>query len=144
MTRSSNIFEFLVLFERFEEFRFHFSFHTNLNFGESLIMAITNGNSHSQLRDGNQIKHGERLLSQVIDTWAAEDPDYIVGMMAKSNSNSVPLDFINLSLSQLANAVNYTSHWLDKTLDTKAGDMPRQFHSSVCRISATGPCITHP
>ncbi|TVY94169.1 Non-canonical non-ribosomal peptide synthetase [Lachnellula willkommii] len=72
--------------------------------------------------NGNQIKHGQRLLPQVIDAWATEDPDYIVGMMAKSNSNSIPLDFINLSVSQLANAVNYTSYWLDETLGVKAGD----------------------
>ncbi|TVY15970.1 Non-canonical non-ribosomal peptide synthetase FUB8 [Lachnellula arida] len=72
--------------------------------------------------NGNQIKHGQRLLPQVIDAWATEDPDYIVGMMAKSNSNSIPLDFINFSVSQLANAVNYTSYWLDETLGVKAGD----------------------
>jgi hypothetical protein len=82
-------------------------------------MAIFNESSHSKLQNENQIKYGERLLPQVIDTWGAEDPDYIVGMMAKSNFNSVPLDFINLSVGQLANAVNYTSRWLDETLGTK-------------------------
>ncbi|TVY44200.1 Non-canonical non-ribosomal peptide synthetase [Lachnellula occidentalis] len=85
------------------------------------MTAVIDKDSDFEVQNGNHIKHGERLLPQVIDTWAAEDPDYIVGMMAKSNSDSIPLDFINLSVSQLSNAVNYTSYWLDETLDTKAG-----------------------
>ncbi|TVY41165.1 Non-canonical non-ribosomal peptide synthetase [Lachnellula subtilissima] len=86
------------------------------------MIAVVDEKLHSKVQNGNQIKHGERLLPQVIDTWAEEDPGYIVGMMAKSNSNYIPLDFINLSVSQLANAINYTSFWLDETLDTKEED----------------------
>lgn len=88
------------------------------------MAAAKDGNEDHppQIQNDNQIKHGERLLPQVIDTWAAEDPDHIVGMMAKSNYTTTPLPFINLTISQLANAINYTSHWLDKTLSPKPDD----------------------
>ncbi|TVY78174.1 Non-canonical non-ribosomal peptide synthetase FUB8 [Lachnellula suecica] len=74
---------------------------------------------HPQHLNENRPNYGERLLPQVLDTWAAEDPDYIVGIMAKSITHPIPLSFIHLSVSQLANAVNYMAHWLDRTFGTK-------------------------
>jgi acyl-CoA synthetase (AMP-forming)/AMP-acid ligase II len=85
-------------------------------------MATANGPSHPQDHHEYQTIYGGRLLPQVLDTWAAEDPNYVVGKMAKSDSNTVPLDFVNLSVSQLANAVNYASHWLNRTLNAKPKD----------------------
>ncbi|CAJ2511712.1 Uu.00g073370.m01.CDS01 [Anthostomella pinea] len=82
------------------------------------MASSVNGNSTSETQNGSQIKYGERLLPQVLDNWAAEDPDYIVGMMAKPESTTVPLDFTELSVSQLASTVDYTSHWLAKNLST--------------------------
>jgi len=85
-------------------------------------MATVNGRSHGEDDKAFLTHHRGRLLPQVLDTWASEDPNYVVGRMAKSNSGLVLLDFVNLSVSQLANAVNFASHWLNRTLTTNPND----------------------
>src|SRR5450756_1044059 len=62
------------------------------------------------------LNHGKQLLPHVLDKLAAEDPDHAVGIIA--NPGTMPnLTFTSLSSSQMANAVNFTSHWLRKLLD---------------------------
>ncbi|KAH6714590.1 hypothetical protein BKA61DRAFT_723382 [Leptodontidium sp. MPI-SDFR-AT-0119] len=60
-------------------------------------------------------KYGQRLLPNVIDDFAARDPDHMAGLTAKHNS-ALPMSFIPLTTSQLANAVNFTSHLIDEIL----------------------------
>ncbi|RDL29894.1 uncharacterized protein BP5553_10521 [Venustampulla echinocandica] len=82
-----------------------------------MAMAMANGPAKLRKTNDVTIKYGQRLLPQVVDTFAAEEPDYILGMMPKPGANSsVPIDFITLSTSQLSNAINFMSHWLDRTL----------------------------
>ena len=60
--------------------------------------------------------HVNKLLPQVLDTIATEDPDHIIGFIA--NPGTMPnLTFSSLSSSQMANAVNFTSYWLRSLLD---------------------------
>ncbi|KAE9381963.1 acetyl-CoA synthetase-like protein [Stipitochalara longipes BDJ] len=60
--------------------------------------------------------HVNQLLPQVLDKIAAEDPDHPIGIIA--NPGTMPnLTFSSLSSSQMADAVNFTSHWLRDLLD---------------------------
>jgi acyl-CoA synthetase (AMP-forming)/AMP-acid ligase II len=52
-----------------------------------------------------------------VDLFAEEDASHIVGMMAKpGSSSSIPLDFTTVSISQLANAINFMAHWIDQRI----------------------------
>ncbi len=62
------------------------------------------------------VDHGKRLLPQALDRLAVEDPEHIIGIIA--NPGTMPnLSFTSLNSSQMANAVNFTSHWLQELLD---------------------------
>ncbi|KAH7364816.1 hypothetical protein BKA65DRAFT_533346 [Rhexocercosporidium sp. MPI-PUGE-AT-0058] len=61
------------------------------------------------------LKYGERLLPHVVDDFAAKEPDHLAGLTAKYNS-TLPMSFTPLTMSELANAVNFTSHWIDNIL----------------------------
>jgi acyl-coenzyme A synthetase/AMP-(fatty) acid ligase len=63
-----------------------------------------------------ETNYGKQLLPHILDRLAAEDPDHLIGVIA--NSGTMPnLTFTSLSSSQMANAVNFTSHWLRELLD---------------------------
>jgi acyl-CoA synthetase (AMP-forming)/AMP-acid ligase II len=67
-------------------------------------------------RRSKSVSHGKRLLPQILDNLAAEDPEHVIGMIAKPGT--MPnLSFTSLSSSQMANAVNFTSYWLHELLD---------------------------
>lgn len=61
------------------------------------------------------VKHGQRLLPHVLDAFAVEDPDHIAGLTAKYNLD-LSISFVPLTVAQLANAVNFTSYWLQDVL----------------------------
>jgi acyl-CoA synthetase (AMP-forming)/AMP-acid ligase II len=62
------------------------------------------------------VDHGKRLLPQALDKLATEDPEHTIGIIA--NPGTMPnLSFTSLTSSQMANAVNFTSHWLHELLD---------------------------
>ncbi|KAG4431822.1 hypothetical protein IFR05_012684, partial [Cadophora sp. M221] len=77
----------------------------------SFLEEHFNGTRHYD----ESLKYGERLLPQVVDDFAANDPDHLAGLTAKYNS-MLPMFFTPLSMSELANAVNFTSHWIDDVL----------------------------
>lgn len=57
-----------------------------------------------------------RLLPQALDKLAADAPDHVIGIIA--NPGTMPnLSFTSLSSAQMANAVNFTAHWLHSLLD---------------------------
>lgn len=61
--------------------------------------------------------YGQRLLPQVIDETALENPSLVIGLTAKSSTTGeTPYEFIPLTVSQFADAVNHMSHWLDGIL----------------------------
>jgi acyl-CoA synthetase (AMP-forming)/AMP-acid ligase II len=61
------------------------------------------------------ISYGKRLLPQVLDKLARENPDHTIGII--TNPGTLPaLSFTSLRSSQLAIAVNFTSHWLSDLL----------------------------
>jgi hypothetical protein len=67
-------------------------------------------------RPTKSVDHGKRLLPQALDKLAAEDPEHIIGIIA--NPGTMPnFSFTSLTSSQMANAVNFTSHWLRELLD---------------------------
>ena len=67
-------------------------------------------------RPTKSVDHGKRLLPQALDKLAAEDPEHVIGIIA--NPGTMPnLSFTSLTSSQMANAVNFTSHWLRELLD---------------------------
>ena len=57
------------------------------------------------------IKYSQRLLPQVVDSFAAEDPTHVLGMVAKSED--ISQGFTCLATLDLARAVDFTAHWLD-------------------------------
>ncbi|KAH9207688.1 hypothetical protein DL95DRAFT_527768 [Leptodontidium sp. 2 PMI_412] len=63
----------------------------------------------------DSLKYGERLLPHVVDDFAAKDPDHLAGLTAEYNS-MLPMSFTPLTMLELANAVNFTSHWIDDVL----------------------------
>jgi acyl-CoA synthetase (AMP-forming)/AMP-acid ligase II len=80
--------------------------------------GIHNLSKHDKHQNGDQEqKRGERLLPQVIEKFAAEDPDYVIGMNARITNNPAPsIEFDRLSTSQLANAVDHMSYWLENVI----------------------------
>ena len=57
------------------------------------------------------VKYTQRLLPQVVDTFAAEDPTHVLGMVAKTED--ISQGFASITTSELSHAVNFTAHWLD-------------------------------
>lgn len=75
--------------------------------------------------EGDEI--GKRLLPHVVERFAAEDPKYIVSMIAKSSSTQPGnMEFTTISISQLANAMDFMAHWLTARLEN-------------CEMSPQGP-----
>ncbi|TVY28697.1 Non-canonical non-ribosomal peptide synthetase [Lachnellula hyalina] len=56
-------------------------------------------------------QYGQRILPKLVDELAAATPNRVLGMIARSSD--VSKGFIELSTTQLANAVNYTSWWIE-------------------------------
>ncbi|TVY44409.1 Non-canonical non-ribosomal peptide synthetase [Lachnellula subtilissima] len=56
-------------------------------------------------------QYGQRILPKLVDELAAATPNRVLGMMARSSD--ISKGFIDLSTTQLANAVNYTSWWIE-------------------------------
>ncbi|KAH8676528.1 hypothetical protein BGZ60DRAFT_468473 [Tricladium varicosporioides] len=68
---------------------------------------------------------GKRLLPHVVEQFAAEDPDFIVSMIAKSSlTSSGSMEFTTISISQLAYAIDFMAHWL--TSELEICEMPAQ------------------
>jgi acyl-coenzyme A synthetase/AMP-(fatty) acid ligase len=72
--------------------------------------SIPNGASAPSAQDSS-VKYTQRLLPQLVDTFAAEDPTHVLGMAAKSEDLSQ--GFTSITTSELCHAVNFTAHWLD-------------------------------
>ena len=72
--------------------------------------SIPNGAPVQPTQNGT-VKYSQRLLPQVVDSLAAEDPDHVLGMAAKSEDPSE--GFTSITTSELSHAVNFTAHWLD-------------------------------
>ncbi|TVY13347.1 Non-canonical non-ribosomal peptide synthetase FUB8 [Lachnellula arida] len=56
-------------------------------------------------------QYGQRILPKHVDELAAATPNRVLGMIARSSD--ISKGFIELSTTQLANAVNYTSWWIE-------------------------------
>jgi len=101
---------------------------------------------------GPKASEKPRLLPHVLDDFAARDPDYIVGITAKSNVDSaIPYSSTTLSVVQLANAVNYVSQWLDNLLGASSDQTIafiglQDFRYWVMEVAAikTGHCLLLP
>jgi hypothetical protein len=76
-------------------------------------------NKPFEARREQPINYGERLLPRILEDMAARGPDHFVALTPKS-STSLPLSFTSISSSQLANAVNFTSYFLDKLLSNNS------------------------
>lgn len=84
--------------------------------------------SYTDINEGSNVlrfkdidNHGQRLLPHVVDHTAEVNPGLVIGLIAKpSVSDSVPYEFTKLTISQFADAVNHTAHWLDSILGKDA------------------------
>lgn len=72
--------------------------------------SIPNGAPVRSTQNGSA-KYTQRLLPQVVDSFAAEDPTHVLGMAAKSEDASQ--GFTTITTSELSHAVNFIAHWLD-------------------------------
>lgn len=72
--------------------------------------SVTHG-SHIRPPQNGTPRYTQRLLPQVLDSFAAEDPDHILGMAARSED--LTQGFLTITTSQLRHAVNWTAFWLD-------------------------------
>ena len=81
--------------------------------------SISNDNLNGEITQTQRTiesRYVNKLLPQVLDAIAAEDPNHIIGFIA--DPGTMPnLTFSSLSSLQMANAVNFTSHWLRDILD---------------------------
>jgi len=59
-------------------------------------------------------QYGQRILPKLVDELAAATPNRVLGMIARSSD--ISKGFIELSTTQLANAVNYTSWWIEDNI----------------------------
>lgn len=57
------------------------------------------------------VRYGQRLVPQVIDERARSHPDHLFARIAKSTD--ISQGFHELTISQLANAINWTAYWLE-------------------------------
>ena len=57
------------------------------------------------------MKYTQRLLPQVVESIAAQDPTHVLGMTAKSEDISE--GFTSITTAELVRAVNFTAHWID-------------------------------
>lgn len=79
------------------------------------LQVFDGGKSAPQEDTGHQ--RGERLLPHVLEKFAAEDPDYVVGMNAVYGTDApTPVTFTKLTISQLENGVNYMAYWFEKVI----------------------------
>lgn len=79
------------------------------------------GAQQNELRHKTYQARGQRLLPHVVDYDAAENPDVVVGLIAKPSTNGrTPYDFTVLTISLFANAVSYTARWLDSKLGSSS------------------------
>ena len=65
----------------------------------------------SQTFQNGAIKYSQRLLPQVVEIFASEDPRHVLGMAAKSEDLSE--GFISITTAELARAVDFAAHWID-------------------------------
>lgn len=69
------------------------------------------------------VKRGERLLPQLIEQFAIEDPDFVIGMNARIPEDQTnPMEYDKLSISQLDNAINFMAYWMESKI--KPLDLP--------------------
>lgn len=71
-------------------------------------MAKVNGHINTEVR------YGQRLVPQIIDESASQDPTRLVGLMAKSAD--ISKGFTKVTIGDVARAVNFMAFWLDKNL----------------------------
>lgn len=85
-------------------------------------MAFSNGMhvvdaGNPETNEESRHQRGERLLPHVLEKFAAEDPDYVVGMNAVYDTVApTPVTFTNLTVSQLENGVNCMAYWLEAVI----------------------------
>ena len=60
------------------------------------------------------IPYGKRLLPQVVDEAAEQEPSRVVGMIAKSTD--ISKGFREISIGELATAVNHVAHWIEEKI----------------------------
>ena len=82
---------------------------TQISRMESIGM-VPNGNARQGL-DG-RTPYGQRLLPQIIDSSAADDPARLVGMIAKSTD--ISQGFTKVTIGEAALAVNYMAWWIEE------------------------------
>lgn len=71
----------------------------------------------SEPEEETRHQRGARLLPHVLEKFAAEDPDYVVGMNAVYGTDApTPVTFTKLTVSQLKNGVNYMAYWFEKVI----------------------------
>lgn len=60
------------------------------------------------------LAYGERLIPQIIDEQADATPNRVIGKLAKSLY--INDGFIEITIKQLASAINFTSWWIEQQL----------------------------
>ncbi|CAG8978956.1 hypothetical protein HYALB_00012408 [Hymenoscyphus albidus] len=75
-------------------------------------LPVNNSGKSILQQHESEEKRGERLLPNVLEKFAAEDPDYVLGMNAVyDDSAPTPVTFTKVTVSQIDNGVNYMAYW---------------------------------
>ena len=66
-----------------------------------------------------KIPYGKRLIVSTVEQMAKEDPNRVVCKIAKSSD--ISKGFSEITIGQVAKAVDYMSYWLQEKLQNKNG-----------------------
>ncbi|EHL02676.1 hypothetical protein M7I_1190 [Glarea lozoyensis 74030] len=81
------------------------------------MASITILSEESRQNAAPDPKKDERLLPKLIEKFAAEDPDFIIGMNAVlPETPNAPLQYDELTVSRLDNAINYMAYWIEQSI----------------------------
>lgn len=65
--------------------------------------------------------YGKRLIVSLIDQYAADEPEKLYASVPR-NEEDLSQGFKDITYSQLANAINHASWWLESTLGKSYGN----------------------
>lgn len=80
---------------------------------------VPNGGPNPKWPEYPRIPYGQRLLPPILDSHAAEKPDAVMELMAKSTDLSQ--GFLKITWRDLKCAVDRMSYWIDSHLGKRSG-----------------------
>lgn len=96
-----------------------------------------------EIRIDHGVRYGERLVPQVIDERAAKEPNHVFARLARSSD--ISKGFLQITMKELANAINYTAHWLDEQIGRSDGSETVAYvvsrPSSIRLACSCAPCL---